>query len=320
LSFGLTIVSVAGLLTSGLASRLAMDHPNLRSLHSRPTPRCGGLGIVAGLLTGSTLVSGVPVLLPALVLVLAGVSFLNDRIEIPIVARLGVHMLAGSAWAMFVLAGDPCWVIAVAALTTVWSTNLYNFMDGADGLAGGMGVLGFGTFAVAGALADQTELIGIAACAAAAAAAFLLFNFPPARIFMGDSGSIPLGFLSAALGVWGWRDGAWPWWFPALVFSPFLVDSSITLARRILRGDRFWQPHKEHYYQRMVRMGWGHRRTALMGYALMAMAAASGIALIGAPLAIQSVAFVFWILLYAFVAGYIDASWNRHVRTAEEAK
>ena len=94
---------------------------------------------------------------------------------------------------------------------------------------------------------------------------------------MGDAGSIPLGFLSAALGILGWRAGHWPLWFPLLVFSPFVVDASLTLARRVLRGERFWQAHRSHYYQRLVQLGWGHRNTALAEYALMA--ACGGLAL-----------------------------------------
>ncbi len=75
-------------------------------------------------------------------------------------------------------------------------------------------------------------------CVAAAGAAFLLFNFPPARIFMGDAGSIPLGFLAAAVGALGWHDGLWPLWFPVVVFAPFVVDASVTLVRRAVRGER----------------------------------------------------------------------------------
>src|SRR6476659_1011719 len=106
-------------------------------------------------------------------------------------------------------------------------------------------------------------------CVAAAAAAFLLFNFHPARIFMGDAGAIPLGFLAATLGVTGWINGLWPLWLPVLVFSPFIADASVTLAKRALRGEKIWQAHREHYYQRVVRAGFGHRNMALLGYILM---------------------------------------------------
>jgi hypothetical protein len=97
---------------------------------------------------------------------------------------------------------------------------------------------------------------------------FLLLNFSPARVFMGDAGSVPLGFLAGGIGIAGWRTVSWPAWFPLLVFSPFVVDASVTLARRMfMRRERFWHPHREHYYQRLVRMGWSHRRLALTEYA-----------------------------------------------------
>jgi UDP-N-acetylmuramyl pentapeptide phosphotransferase/UDP-N-acetylglucosamine-1-phosphate transferase len=78
---------------------------------------------------------------------------------------------------------------------------------------------------------------------------------------MGDAGAIPLGFLAAACGIAGWQRGAWPLWFGGIVFSPFIVDATLTLARRLVRGDKVWQAHREHYYQRLVQSGWGHRRT-----------------------------------------------------------
>ena len=159
---------------------------------------------------------------------------------------------------------------AVLALATMWVTNLYNFMDGSDGLAGGMALFGFGAYALAAWLAGDAVFVVVAASIAAAAAAFLVFNFPPAKVFMGDAGSIPLGFLAAALGILGWRAGHWPLWFPVLVFSPFIIDASVTLARRLLRGERVWRAHRSHYYQRLVQLGWGHRNTALAEYALMA--------------------------------------------------
>jgi UDP-N-acetylmuramyl pentapeptide phosphotransferase/UDP-N-acetylglucosamine-1-phosphate transferase len=94
-----------------------------------------------------------------------------------------------------------------------------------------------------------------------AAAVFLKANFHPARIFLGDVGSVPLGFLAGALGALGVYRDLVPVWFPFVVFAPFFVDATVTLLRRMLRGERFWQAHREHYYQRLVQMGWGHRRT-----------------------------------------------------------
>src|SRR5262249_56892173 len=124
-----------------------------------------------------------------------------------------------------------------------------NLRDGSDGLAGGMALIGFGAYAVAANDAGHGALAGVSIAVAAASAAFLFFNFAPARIFMGDVGSVPLGFLAGTLGILGWREGAWPLWFPMLVFAPFACDATLTLIRRLLRRERVWEAHREHYYQ-----------------------------------------------------------------------
>ena len=151
---------------------------------------------------------------------------------------------------------------------------------------------------------------------AGAAAGFLVFNFPPAKVFMGDGGSIPLGFLAASLGLLGWRQALWPLWFPVLVFSPFLADASVTLLRRVLRRERFWQAHREHYYQRLVRMGWGHGRTALCEYALMAGVTASALMALGLSLAYQGLVLAGWAVVFAAVMIGIDRRWQGFLRAA----
>jgi len=263
------------LLRTGWAWRLATDEPNHRSLHTRVTPRVGGWGIVAGVLCALVATSVAPVWMwPALGLV--AVSFADDRHGLSTGLRFAVHCLA--AVTLVVVCGLS-WLPALSvAVLTVWMTNLYNFMDGSDGLAGGMAFFGFGACALAAASAGQPELATTAAALAGGAAGFLLFNLHPARVFMGDAGSIPLGFLAAALAVAGALSNAWPVWFVPVVFAPFIVDASVTLVRRIFRGERFWQAHREHFYQRLVRSGFGHARTAWFAYALMAVCAASALA------------------------------------------
>jgi UDP-N-acetylmuramyl pentapeptide phosphotransferase/UDP-N-acetylglucosamine-1-phosphate transferase len=205
--------------------------------------------------------------------------------------------------------------MALLCLALAWLTNLYNFMDGSDGLAGGMALIGFGAYAIASAVTGHRPLLVFDVALAAAAAAFLWFNFSPARIFLGDVGSVPLGFLAGALGLVGWRDDLWPLWFPALVFAPFIADATVTLLRRLYRREKVWQAHREHYYQRLVRMGLGHRGTALLGYALMLVCAAA--ALYGRaqrPL-LQAAACGVALVVLAAVAAWIDVRWDRHMRT-----
>jgi UDP-N-acetylmuramyl pentapeptide phosphotransferase/UDP-N-acetylglucosamine-1-phosphate transferase len=206
---------------------------------------------------------------------------------------------------------------AALAIATAWMINLYNFMDGSDGLAGGMAVFGFGAYALGAWLVGDAVLTVVAASIAAAAVAFLAFNFHPAKVFMGDAGSIPLGFLAAALGLVGWHAGHWPLWFPVLVFSPFTVDASITLARRLLRGEAFWRAHRSHYYQRLVQLGWGHRNTALAEYALMAVCGATALWALGQQPTVQWVALAAISLGYGALAVAVDIAWRRYAKSLD---
>jgi len=202
-------------------------------------------------------------------------------------------------------------LFAVFVLAIAWYANLYNFMDGSDGLAGGMAVIGFGAYAVAAHLSGAESFAALCASIAAASAAFLVFNFHPARLFMGDVGSVPLGFLAGALGIVGWSRGYWPMWFPLLVFAPFVCDATLTLLRRALRRERVWQAHKEHYYQRLVRMGVGHRGTALIEYAVMAGCAATALLARREPSNVQAMALAGATVVLIGIAVWVDLRWVR---------
>lgn len=270
------LVSVAllkALLHSGFHGPL--DAPNARSLHTHPVPRSGGFGILAAGAIGFVAADG-PWLIAACASALAILSAFDDGLGLPVPVRLIAQVAAAS---VFVASSSGAvfsggWGVAILlVLALAWMTNLYNFMDGADGLAGGMTVFGFGAYSVAAFQAGDGALVLVSACLAAGALGFLMFNFAPARIFMGDVGSIPLGFLAGAVGLEGVQRNLWPVWFPVLVFSPFVCDATVTLLRRAMRGERVWQAHREHYYQRIVMSGFGHRKTALAAYALMAICA-----------------------------------------------
>jgi UDP-N-acetylmuramyl pentapeptide phosphotransferase/UDP-N-acetylglucosamine-1-phosphate transferase len=264
-----------------------LDHPNERSLHTQPTPRSGGLAILAGVVLGFALTAwhfgqvGNLLWLLLSVLSVATVSYIDDRYHVPVIGRLSAHLMAAGLllWAGFSLrmvdvAGHEFSLSSAAGgilsvIFIVWMINLYNFMDGMDGFAGGMAVIGFGAFALLGWQAGNSLFMLLNLITAAAAAGFLIFNFPPARIFMGDVGSSTLGLLAAASALWGARDGIFPFWIAVLIFSPFVIDASVTLIRRAFRGEKIWQAHKSHYYQKLVQAGWGHRKTVLLEYAIM---------------------------------------------------
>ena len=153
---------------------------------------------------------------------------------------------------------------------------------------------------------------------AAATSGFLIFNFPPAKIFMGDVGSIPLGFLVGAIGVYGRQKEAWPLWFPVMVFAPFFVDASITLLRRIVRGERVWQAHRQHYYQRLILSGWSHRKTVLAEYVLMLICSAAAIHCLRTSPAMRSVIIGVLMAVFAIVMWAIDQRWKRFSGTTHD--
>ncbi len=301
-----------------------LDHPNERSLHTHPTPRTGGVAILAGLLSAMSVrlftadLAAPVVWLVAGALLIAALSFVDDRRGLPVVVRFVGHFFGAglvvigaglSLPALFpgVPLAWPEWLgLGLSVLFLVWMVNLYNFMDGMDGFAGGMAGIGFGVFAILGLLAGNPSFLAVSLAVAAAAGGFLLFNFPPARIFMGDTGSATLGLLAGGLSLWGAHDGIFPFWVAILVFSPFIVDATVTLTRRLFRGERVWQAHRTHYYQRLVQSGWGHRKTVLYEYALMLACGAS--ALLARPMNSreQAVMILSWVLVYIGLMAGVD--------------
>ena len=208
---------------------------------------------------------------------------------------------------------------AAAIVIIVCAMNFYNFMDGSDGLAAAMTLVGFATYAIAALLANA--VVGeLQAALAAATLPFFFFNFPPARVFLGDVGSVPLGFLAAVFGISGIESMLWPFWFPVLVFLPFIADATVTLARRTLRGDRIWRAHREHYYQRLVRMGFGHSGVLALYGALMVGCSLSALAALERSPASGIAILVFWIAVCAMLFLTIDHAWRKSDERANESE
>lgn len=305
-AIGSTII-IGLMLRSGAVGPL--DQPNRRSLHDTPVPRSGGLGILFVIFPVAVWTSPSTVVVVCTA-ILGLLSWLDDRHSLPVIARFVGHLTAAVVSVYFI--APPSWpffMSLIVILGVVWMTNLYNFMDGANGLAGGMTVVGFASYAIAALLAGCSALSVFCAAIAGGAAGFLVFNFDPARIFMGDVGSIPLGFLASALGIIGYVNGAWPLWFPLLVFAPFVIDATVTLLRRMARREKFWAAHRQHYYQRLVRLGWSHRRLALAEYALMASCGGLALALLVAPPWLQAAGVAACLAIHAVLMWWIDRRW-----------
>ncbi|HWK44278.1 MAG TPA: glycosyltransferase family 4 protein [Stellaceae bacterium] len=271
---GCVVVSAAatGLVLFWLRHRRIVDHPNERSSHDRPTPRGGGLAVMAVITVawaGLTIGGAAPwTTIPILVLglALAVVSWRDDLASLPVGVRLAAQAVAIAA-GLFFLPGIggvfqgmlPPWLdILATGLLWAWFVNLFNFMDGIDGITGAEAVaLGLGIALVAVIVADPNDgraPLGVAL--AAAALGFLVWNWHPAKLFLGDVGSVPLGFLIGwlLLGLAGRG-----YWAAALILPLYyLADASLTLVRRLLTGERVWRPHRQHFYQRAVQRGLSH--------------------------------------------------------------
>ena len=307
-------------------SRLAfLDHPNERSLHTRPVPRTGGMAIMVGFLVGLTLAFS---WLPqnrfydeAAIWVLGGMlgialfSFWDDRVGLPAVSRFALHAVVavGVIWGgglsirdldlPFIGVLSFSWFsVPLTILFLMWMTNLYNFMDGMDGFAGGMTVFGFACLAYLGWIGGHQGIFLVALLMAVSAMGFLIWNFPPAKIFMGDVGSTAIGFLAGGLAILGVHDGLFDLWVPVLIFSPFIIDSTVTLFRRLFNGKKFWQAHREHYYQRLVLAGWGHRKTVIAEYLLMSACGISAILYLKSDVVWQDILLIGWGVLYLLIA------------------
>ena len=276
--------------------------------------------------------SGVATIFPAMLgaaFFLSVISIIDDISGLAAWIRLLAHLFAASFITLFFLSGSDSLSSAVAMRSLVsgvalillmtWSTNLFNFMDGADGLAGGMALFGFGAYAIAAnqfmpASPDAASIATLCAITSGAALGFLFFNFSPAKVFMGDAGSISLGFLAAVLGIHGISLGLWAWWFPLLVFSPFIVDATTTLFKRICRREKIWIAHRQHYYHQLILAGWNHRRVALSYYAVMI--ACGGSALVAREVAFPAPLLAFWVVTYVMLIIFLE----RHFRLKRESR
>lgn len=297
-----------------------LDHPNARSLHCTPVPRTGGLAILASALSGALLASwrwpadATWWLIGGGVLGLAAAGLADDRQGLArryrLLTQLGAALaliLAGLGqqslefWPGMPWPGAGAASLMVVLFGIVWMTNLYNFMDGMDGLAGSMAIIGFLALGWLGHQAEEPFFAVVCLIIAAAAAGFLAFNAPPARIFMGDVGSSTLGFAAAALMLLGSQRGLFPLWVALLIFSPFIIDASLTLTARIVRREPFWEAHRSHHYQRLVRLGWSHART--LGHAVLLMGACALTAIAARHLdsADQRLILSAWLVIYALL-------------------
>ena len=269
------LAPLAAALLCGLWLRMTrrggwLDHPDHRSSHSRPTPSGGGVGIILALALSVVVaaVSGVSwgaaywlLLGLALVLMLAGM--VDDRHSLPATLRLGFYglccivLVSALDLHLAVFPGISAWVVLpLLILGLLWFVNLYNFMDGIDGLAALQCFLAAASAGLLALLAGAPVFALFCSLLALCQLGFLYWNWPPARLFMGDAGSIPSGFLLGGLALFGASTGALPVGCWLVLLAGFITDATWTLAQRLLRGAAVMEAHREHAYQRLSRH-WG---------------------------------------------------------------
>jgi Fuc2NAc and GlcNAc transferase len=261
-----------------------LDQPNERSSHFVPTPRGGGIAIVITTTVGLLLLFAAGELDLHLAVALIGggtavavVGFLDDRRQLPARIRLAVH-IGAALWALISLGGLPPLRVGghiallgpvgyvLGVLGIVWALNLFNFMDGIDGIAASEAVfVVWGAAFVAGASGGAYAagmVVGAACCG------FLLWNWPPAKIFMGDVGSGYLGYVIGVLAVAAARDNPAALWIWLILGGVFFVDATVTLIRRALRRERLYEAHRSHAYQRFARRWQSHGRATMAALAI----------------------------------------------------
>jgi len=258
-----------------------LDRPNARSAHSVPTPRGGGMAIVLSFLALVAAMAVTDLVASSLAAALLGagnlvafLGFLDDRHTLPARWRFLGH-LAAAAWVLFWLGPLPAVPLfgrivdlglvatLLSALFLVWSINLFNFMDGIDGIASLEAI----TVSLGGAfvwwLTQPQGDWPIAVAFAACVAGFLVWNFPPARIFMGDAGSGFLGCVAATLALWSSHTASYLFWSWFILGGCFMVDATVTLVRRVARGERFNEAHRSHAYQYAARRHGSHKKVSV---------------------------------------------------------
>ncbi|MAR99911.1 MAG: hypothetical protein CMH24_00880 [Nitrosomonadales bacterium] len=309
----LSTVFIGYILKSKIFSRF-IDIPNHRSLHIKPKSKIGGLAIIISIIISILLYNFQFIYLIPFLLVLLFLSFLDDLIVIKPSIRLAVQFLTTFIF-LTILNLQLSYLLLITFLfVLVWIINLYNFMDGSDGLATGMSIIGFSFYAIISILAGEVDFAILNTIIVAGCISFLFFNYPPAKIFMGDTGSIPLGFLCGAVGIIGWQKLLWPLWLPIIIFSPFIIDATTTLIKRLINKESLTQAHRSHYYQRAILSGYSHKQIALFSYFLMIFSGLVGLIALTTDNN-KIITFMFILLFFCFVLimRFVDIIWAKYL-------
>ncbi len=292
-------VTLAPIVLAVLRRRRVLDHPNERSSHEAPVPRGGGVAPAFGALTALALVPSLDGGDRLAVATVAGgfglVGLLEDLVGIPALRRLALQVLAAGATCVLLLddlSGPALWRAVFTLGVLFWVVgfvNAYNFMDGIDGISVAQALGAGATWVFVAWEAGGTTLAAGGAILVGAAVGFAPYNLPVARMFLGDVGSYFFGAWLAAVAVLGLRAGL-P---PEAVLAPLALygaDTGSTLVRRVIRGQRWYLPHRDHAYQRLIDSGWSHLQTSGLVLGCIAACGALGTVSLGSSLVARAMA------------------------------
>ena len=302
-------VTISGLLTYWvLWKRFSLDAANDRSSHTGSTPSAGGVGIVVSIIIG--LIYLMPDYWPLIIglVIIAGVSVVDDIRSSSKRLRLSFQFAAAllivSVAVPLVDKSTAVWLLTlVAVVWMVGLSNAFNFMDGLDGFAGSTALIASAFLAIIGNILQFDSAFWLGTVMAASNIGFLIFNWPPAKIFMGDVGSASLGFIFAAAAVL--FVPTMPWWVIPLLLMHFIVDTSFTMIRRLLGGENITQAHRSHIYQLLNRSGWSHTQLSLLTIMLSILQGAAAVISLLLEQTQQIVVLVSFVFVYLITALFV---------------
>jgi Fuc2NAc and GlcNAc transferase len=286
LAAGTTLFSWAllGILLKYYRGFFPLDHPNKRSMHEQPIPRGGGIVIAGLFILGSIFFiptwPGIDRFLLALVvgtLVICTLGWLDDQKSLNNLTKLTVQLIIGVICValmqpetkIYLFTGTMVNLASIILIPSLilwitWIINVFNFMDGVDGLVASQAIINAFVLSIWFFCSGDNNIALVCLILGGATSGVIFFNWAPAKIFLGDSGSLSLGFIFGVLAIYGVTKYKMPVSGFIVLYGVFLADTGITLLRRILKRERWWEPHNQHFYQRIVRNGVSHSKMSII--------------------------------------------------------
>jgi UDP-N-acetylmuramyl pentapeptide phosphotransferase/UDP-N-acetylglucosamine-1-phosphate transferase len=286
------------------------DIPNERSSHSTPILKVGGLVIFLNFYFLSFFfITSSPInqilFLSTLIFL---ISLLDDFFDISIYLRLFIHFVI-CAILIFFLDFDYLIVSIFFLISLVWITNLYNFMDGINGLSAFMTIFGFLPLGYISHAHGDLEFTKIIFLLVFLILPFLFFNFIKNKIFLGDAGAVTIGFIAGGVGLYGWKLGYWPLWFPTVLFSTFGADATLTVIMRVVYKKNPLTPHKTYFFHKLIDLGFSKCNVSLYYAIFMILSSLFSIILLNCPLSMIYLLLSIYYLFLLFILLFIHFKW-----------